>query len=79
MNKKIELYTWSYCSFCQKAKKLLDIKDYKYSEYILDSDEERRQELINETGQNTVPIIFIDGKFIGGYDDLKEMDRKGIL
>lgn len=79
MNKKIEIYTWSYCPFCVNAKKLLDNKGYKYEEHILDNDDKRRKELIKETGQDTVPIIFIDNKFIGGFDDLNEMNNQGKL
>nr|WP_300005677.1 glutaredoxin 3 [Tissierella sp.] len=79
MDKKIEMYTWSYCPFCQGAKKLLDEKGYKYEETVLDNDEARRKELAEETGQNTVPMIFIDGELIGGFDDLKAMDKAGKL
>lgn len=79
MNKKIELYTWSYCPFCKNAKKLLDSKGYKYDEYILDNNEEKRLELKAKTGQGTVPYVFIDGELIGGFDDLKKLDDKGKL
>lgn len=79
MDKYIELYTWSYCPFCQKAKMLLDSKGYKYDEVVLDDKDARRQELLERTGQNTVPYIFIDYVLIGGYDDLKKMDDEGRL
>lgn len=79
MDKKIELYTWSYCPFCQNAKKLLDEKGYDYEETVLDDNEDRRKELKEETGQGTVPYVFIDGELIGGYDDLKAMDEEGKL
>ena len=73
------LYTWSYCPFCQNAKKLLDNKGYKYEEHILDNNDDKRQELKNETGQGTVPYVFIDGELIGGFDDLKKLDDEGKL
>lgn len=79
MDKKIELYTWSYCPFCQNAKRLLDNKGYKYEEHVLDDNEEKRLELKTKTGQGTVPYVFIDGELIGGFDNLKEMDDKGRL
>ena len=79
MEKKIELYTWSYCPFCQNAKRLLDSKGYKYEEHVIDNDDEKRQELIGKTGQNTVPYVFIDDELIGGFDDLKAMDDAGNL
>lgn len=79
MDKKIELYTWTSCPFCKNAKKLLDNKGYEYKEYVIDNDEEKRQELINDTDQDTVPYVFIDGKLIGGYTDLKQLDSEGKL
>lgn len=79
MAKKIELYTWSYCPFCTNAKNLLNSKGYEYEEHLIDNDDAKRQELIKSTGQDTVPYIFIDGKLIGGYDDLKKMDDQGHL
>ena len=53
MDKKIEMYTWSYCPFCKNAKKLLDEKGYEYKETVLDTDDDRRAELVKETGQKT--------------------------
>ncbi len=79
MEKNIELYTWTYCPFCQGAKQLLDSKGLKYQETILDDNEERRKELKAETGQGTVPYVFIDGELIGGFDDLKKLDSEGKL
>lgn len=79
MDKKFELYTWSYCPFCQRAKSLLDSKGYKYDEYVIDNDNDKRQELIDKTGQRSVPYVFIDDKLIGGFDDLKKMDDEGNL
>lgn len=79
LDKDIKLYTWSYCPFCQNAKKLLDKKGYDYEEVVLDDDEVRRKEMIEETGQETVPMIFIDGRLIGGFDQLKAMDEQGEL
>ena len=79
LDKKIELYTWSYCPFCKNAKKLLDKKGYKYEEVVLDDDEAQRLELKEKTGQGTVPYVFIDGELIGGFDDLKALDDAGNL
>lgn len=79
MDKKIELFTWSYCPFCVKAKELLDSKGYEYDEVVLDTNDVRRQELIERTGQESVPYVFIDYVLIGGYDDLKKLDDEGKL
>lgn len=77
--KKAELYTWKLCPYCMNAKKLLDEKGIQYEDYNIDNDEAKRKDLIEKTGQNTVPYVFLDGKFIGGYDQLVELDNQGKL
>ncbi len=77
--KKIELYTWSYCPFCIKAKQLLDNKGMEYKEHVIDNDPDKKKELFKTTGQDTVPYVFIDGELIGGCDDLIAMDKAGKL
>ncbi len=79
MEKNIELYTWGYCPFCKRAIQLLDRRGLKYVEHNIEEDEDKRQELIKETGQSTVPYVFIDGELIGGFDDLKKLDDQGKL
>lgn len=77
--KTADLYTWRFCPFCVNARKLLDEKGIEYQEHRIDNDEEKKRDLLEETGQDTVPYVFLDGKFIGGYDDLVELDRQGKL
>jgi glutaredoxin 3 len=76
----IEIYTWSTCPFCKRAKGLLDRKGAKYTEYNLDGDEPARDKMAERTGgPRSVPQIFIDDKYIGGCDDLHELDDNGKL
>lgn len=75
---QIEIYTTSYCPFCDAAKKLLKERGFAYQEINVD-DPLKKEELKNRTGWRTVPQIFFDGKLIGGYQELAEMDRKGLL
>lgn len=79
MTKKVEIYTKPTCPFCIRAKKLLDQKGVKYTEY--DVSEFSKQEAMSEkaNGRKTVPQIFIDGEHIGGCDDLHDLDKKGLL
>ena len=74
---KVKLYTWSYCPFCQNAKKLLEEKHIEYEEVVLDNREEELQELRQKTNQRTVPQIFVNGTFIGGYSELVEFFESG--
>ena len=77
---KVEIYTWSTCPFCRRAKALLDQKDVDYIEYNLDGDEAGRDKMVERTGgPRSVPQIFIDDKHIGGCDDLHALENKGAL
>ena len=42
MTRKVEIYTWTYCPFCIRAKALLDQKGVDYENYVIDGDEEAR-------------------------------------
>ena len=75
---KIEIYTTSYCPYCDAAKKLLKERGFAYTEINVD-DPSKKEELKNKTGWRTVPQIFLDEKLIGGYQELAEMDKKGLL
>jgi glutaredoxin 3 len=77
---KIEIYTWSTCPFCMRAKKLLDRKGAEYTEYDITGDEAARAKMVQRTGgPKSVPQVFINDKHIGGCDDLHELDYDGEL
>ncbi|MBW4654777.1 MAG: glutaredoxin 3 [Kaiparowitsia implicata GSE-PSE-MK54-09C] len=77
----VELYTWSTCPFCQRAKRLLDQKGVAYTEHVIDGDEAARDAMVarGTGGQRSVPQIFINGQHIGGSDALAQLDRQGEL
>ena len=79
MQPRIEIYTWSRCPFCIRAKSLLDKKGAKYTEYCIDGDESARAEMADRAGRRSLPQIFIDDQHIGGCDDLHALDREGRL
>lgn len=80
MNPNVEIYTWSSCPFCLRAKALLKEKGVEYKEYVLDGDEEGRDKMARRAnGRRTVPQIFIDDRHIGGCDDLYALDSQGEL
>ncbi|MEG2898643.1 MAG: glutaredoxin domain-containing protein, partial [Eubacterium sp.] len=68
-----------FCPFCNHAKKLLTTKGLKYTEVSIDGNYEMKQALKEKTGQSTVPFIFIEDTFVGGYNELAELDNKGDL
>jgi glutaredoxin 3 len=76
---KIEMYTTRWCGYCVRAKALLDSRGLAYEEISLDDDPTFRQRLLELTGGWTVPQILVDGRPIGGYTELWQLDRSGEL
>ena len=77
---RILVYSTPFCGYCGAAKRLLTAKGAEYTEIDVMMDPERRQEmLVKSGGRKTVPQIFIDGRHIGGFDDLSALDKAGEL
>jgi glutaredoxin 3 len=77
---KVEIYSSQFCGYCARAKRLLSQKGVDYIDYDVLEDTSRRDEMIKRAnGRMTVPQIFIDGKHIGGSDDLYALDGAGGL
>jgi len=77
---KVEMYTKMMCPFCVRAKKLLKSKGVNIIDIPAWMDSQKRAEMRERSGgRNTFPQIFIDGKHIGGCDDLHALDASGGL
>jgi len=77
---KVEIYTWQYCPFCNRAKSLLKKKNINFTEYKIDGDEDARTLMAERAdGRRTLPQIFIDNEGIGGCDDLYNLDNENKL
>ncbi len=76
---EITVYTTPWCGYCVRAKALLEQRGLPYEEIRVDSDPDFRTKLEQLTGGWTVPQIVIDGKPIGGYSELWQLDRDGEL
>ncbi|MGV0026090.1 glutaredoxin 3 [Phormidesmis priestleyi] len=80
MPPKVEIYVWTTCPFCVRAKALLDRKGVEYTEYNLDGDEPGRSQMAKRAnGRKSVPQIFINDQHIGGCDEIHALDRQGKL
>jgi glutaredoxin 3 len=73
------MYTTEWCGYCTKAKVLLEDRGISYEEIRMDGDLEFRRKLLDLTGRWTVPQILIDGRPIGGFMELWQLDRDGRL
>ena len=77
---KVEIYSKMTCPYCYRAKALLRQKGIEPTEIAVDFGGEKKQEMIQRAGgRMTVPQIFIDGRHVGGCDDLFELERAGRL
>jgi glutaredoxin 3 len=75
----VQIYTRRLCGYCFAAERLLSRKGVAYEQIDATGNPELRKWLAAVTGRTTVPQVFIDGKPIGGYDDLQALDRSGAL
>lgn len=77
---EITIYTKVTCSYCHMAKDLLKKLNLPFTEVSVDNNNELRQKLQRDNnGYSTVPMIFINGKFIGGYSDLAKLASTSTL
>jgi glutaredoxin 3 len=76
---RIQMYTTRWCGYCVRAKTLLESRGLSFEEISLDDDPDFRRRLLDLTGGWTVPQIVIDGRPIGGYTELWQLERSGEL
>jgi glutaredoxin 3 len=77
---RVEIYTTQVCPFCVRAKALLKRKGVEFEEIDVTDDAALRERMVELAGgRRTVPEIFINGKIIGGFDELNALERKGQL
>jgi glutaredoxin 3 len=75
----VVMYGTSFCGYCIRAKILLEKKRAAFREVDVSGNREMRSWLREATGRRTVPQIFINGRTIGGFHDLVDLERRGEL
>ena len=73
------LYTYSTCSFCARAKELLERNGIGFDERALDGDRAAGERLAKLFGQTAMPYVMIDGEPIGGLAELERLVAAGGL
>jgi glutaredoxin 3 len=77
---EVIIYATQWCPYCVAARKLLQQKGVRYTEIDVGMEPQRREEMRKKAGgRHTVPQIFINGRHIGGYDDMAALDKTGKL
>ena len=79
MPAEVKIYTRRWCGYCFAAERLLKSKGVAFENIDCTGDRAKRDWLAEVTGRTTVPQIFIDGRPIGGYDDMRALERTGAL
>ena len=78
--KNILIYTGPSCNFCDAAKRLLERNKLKFSEIDVSSGEGIRDEMIKKSnGQRTIPQIFFGDHHVGGYNELRALEKENKL
>lgn len=75
----IKIYSKQWCSYCANAKRLLTARGFDFEEADITHDPVAEEKLIAQTGQRTVPQIFVEDKFIGGFIELARLVSNGEL
>lgn len=77
---EVIIYRTQSCPYCDMAKRLFNDMNVAFEEVDLTYDHEERMALVKRTGgRRTVPQIFINGQSVGGYDDIRELQKTGKL
>ena len=74
------MYTGPLCNFCDAAKRLLLRNNLEFKEIDISTKERLREEMIKKSnGKRTIPQIFFDNYHVGGYEELRVLEKKGEL
>jgi glutaredoxin 3 len=78
MAAEVKIFTTPWCGYCRSAITLLERKGVDFEQVDAD-DRKTRAWLRDVTGRTTVPQVFIDGRPVGGYTDIRALDERGEL
>ena len=76
---RVEIYTIPGCGYCSRAKRLLDNKNVDYVEHDVSREPGALEKMHAAVSGRSFPQIVIDGREIGGCDDLHDLDYQGVL
>ena len=78
--KNITVYSGPLCNFCEAAKRLLARNNLTYTEIDISTKDGLREEMIKKAnGKRTIPQIFFDDHHVGGYVELRDLEKTGEL
>jgi glutaredoxin-like YruB-family protein len=78
MDKSVTIYSTPTCHFCEMSKEFFKENGVTYKEYNVAADLEKRQEMIQKSGQMGVPVIFVGDELVVGFDKEKLSELLGV-
>lgn len=75
----VVIYSTGMCVYCVHARQLLERKGVRYTEHRVDERADLRHEMESKSGHRSVPQIFINDAYIGGFNELAQLERNGVL
>lgn len=77
--RNVVVYSADYCPFCQRAKALLAARGIEFQLIDVEAEPEKRAEMMQRSGQRTIPQVFVGDHHVGGCDQLMAADKSGEL
>ena len=78
--KNITMYSGPLCNFCEAAKRLFERNNLKFEEIDISTKDGLKEEMIQKSnGKRTIPQIFFDNHHVGGYVELRALEKSGEL
>ena len=78
--KSVTIYTGPLCNYCEAAKRLLTRNNVEYNEINISTVDGAMEEMISKAnGKRTIPQIFFDDRHMGGYDDVRALEKDNKL
>jgi len=78
MDKKIKVYSTPTCPFCVRAKQFLKENNIDFEDIDVSANQEKVQEMVQKSGQMSVPVLDIEGEIIVGFDKEKISKALGL-
>lgn len=75
----VVIYSTGMCPYCVRARQLLERKGVSYTEHRVDERTDLRHEMESKSRRRSVPQIFINDAHIGGFNELAQLERSGML
>jgi len=78
-NPLVTIYGDASCPYCGAARMLLTRKSIKFTDINITKDDDKRREMQERSGSNSVPQIFVGDRHVGGFDQLNALEQEGQL